>query len=335
MDQFTKAYSLDTGDYQKFGGNRPLNFKESDPVTSVLEGPDGVNQMFEGAGNPRRRQIGLARAFMSQRCAEKWDGYCDLFLKQENNADYTGKHVHAFIKDTLSRQFCQNDTSIPGSQCFQRCEQFNPTSSSSVSVCMDQGDLVYRQSEKVQAVDTLFPQTGKLSTTEPLRITKCPKVCNLFNEKSLSNDNVALNIALDKGIAMDLIENLVDNLVAANQQSLVTNDRLKDFMSKYLMNGSVKPGYANLGASPYRTTRPIAVPAVNPSLVSGDVYVVNPSGMNELVKTGKGTWNPYPPTNFTENFELEQKKDNKILYAILIISVIAICCFCMAKKSNK
>jgi hypothetical protein len=339
-------YSSDLSNYQSYGANAPLDIKEADPVQCALDGPDGVNNMFACAGNPRRRQIGLTEAMMAQRCSKNgvssWDGYCTLYGQQLASSDHTGKAFHAWIKDTLSRMFCQNDTSIPGAQCIERCEQYNPTSSSSVSVCMTQGDLVYRASDIPQAINTVFPQTGKLTVPEPIRFTKCPKVCNLFNAETLSDQNIPLNIALDYGIAMDLITNLIENIVAAGKQSIVTNSRLKKMMQHYVMDGTVKPGYSNVGQGPYRSATPIAVPAVNPVIVPDVTYVVNPSGMNELVSaTNVGTsMRPARPImNETFDYiplgETNSSRDHNLLWAILLISVLAIMALCIAKKMRK
>ena len=254
---------------------------DADPVLCAIDGVDGVNNMFACAGNPIRREVGLTEAFMAQRCAQNWDGYCDMYARQELNADFNRAKFIAFITKTLASMFCQNDVSVPGNQCAMRCEQYNPTSNSSVQVCMEQGELIFRDSYKPQAIDTAFPQTGRLNLTEPLRMGKCPKVCNLITAEKLTNANVPLNIALDEGIAMDLLENLAKNIVAQGKQSLVTNDRLNKFMNAYVQNGSVKPGYASLGNSNLVTSQKINVPAVNPSIPRNVALNVDDQG-NQL-----------------------------------------------------
>jgi hypothetical protein len=275
MNHKTQPYSLAGETYQKYGGSQPINIFEADPVNCAIDGPGGINNMFACAGNPRRTQIGLNEAFMAQRCAANWDGYCDMYGNQQFNADFTGKKFNMFIRDTLSRMFCQNDTSIPGAQCVQRCEQYNPTSSSSVSVCMDQGDLVFRASDKEYALDTIYPQTGKLQTASPIRFTKCPKTCNVLNADHLTDKNIALNIALQRGIAMDLIENLVQNIVSLRMQDKVENQMLKQFMKQYVMDGTVKPGFSSLGISPLVSSRQVALPAVIDVIPPNTILAVN------------------------------------------------------------
>jgi hypothetical protein len=314
------------------GINHPINKFSADPVFAVIDGPDGINKLFTSQ-RATRLPLGFATAFMAQRCSqsvESWDGYCDLYLKQEQNANFTGKAAKEFIRDTLARMFCQNDTSIPGSQCVERCEMFDPTSDNSVSVCQTQGDLVFRSDESLKAIDTLYPQSGKLSTTEPIRFTKCPKICNIFDAKKLSNSNIPLNISLDQGIAMDLIQNLVDNIVAHRKQHLVTNSRLLRFMKAYVQDGSVKPGLYNIGAGPFVSSRPVAVPAVNPVIPPGVDLIVNeqrPINGPQMIANNE----PFGYVDLSDEDDDEAKNKN-LLYLILIVSVVAIIFFCLAKR---
>jgi len=262
-------------DYQTYGQNAPTDINQSDPVGCALNGPDGVNNLFVCGQNRQRLVIGFTEAMMAQRCASSWDGYCDMYLKQELQADFTNKKARDFIRDTLLRMFCQNDTSIPGYHCYERCQMYNPTSSSSFSVCQTQGDVVFRNSNRLEANSTDFNQAYQLNTAEPIRISKCPKVCNMLSAEKLTDSNVALNIALDNGIAMDLIQNLIVNIVSAKMTDKVTNSRLKRFMDEYIQDGSFKPGLYNLGVGPQMSARPIAMPAVNPYIPPNNVYVVN------------------------------------------------------------
>lgn len=319
---------------------QPINPYSADPVHAVIDGPGGINNLFTFQ-RATRLPLGFASAFMSQRCGknvEAWDGYCDMYFKQEYNKNFTGKDAHQFIRDTLSQMFCVNDTSVPGSQCVERCEMFDPTTSNSYSVCQTVGDVVYRNNYKVQANDTVFPQTGKLNTTEPIRFTKCPKVCNQLDASKLSDANIPLNIALDQGIALDLITNLVENIVSQNAQTLVTNGRLLKFMNAYVQDGKVKPGLYNIGAGPYVTTQPIAVPAVIPTIPKGKNILVD---ANRTI-TGPAMVTDQPVQNVStpERFGFldlgeNSGKDKNILYAILIISVFAIVVMCLAKNSKK
>lgn len=275
MNNKIQPYALYTDNYQKYGKESPVNVWEADPVQCAIDGPDGVNKLFTCSRNATRVPLGMNRAFMAQRCAKNWDGYCDLFGRQEFNSDYTRKNFNLFIRDTLSKMFCQNDTSIPGAQCVERCEMYNPMSSNSVEVCQTQGDLVFRANNYRWSLSTTYPQTGELDVAEPIRFTKCPKICNLVSADKLTDANIPLNIALDQGIATDLIMNLCDNIVSQGMQVSVTNQRLKNFLQSYVQDGTVKVGYASLGAGPYVTSRPVAMPAVNSTIPPDTALVVN------------------------------------------------------------
>jgi len=338
-------------DYANFGANAPVSVSAADPVSCALGNPvtgDPTN-MFTCAGNPQRTQLGLMDYYMGQRCANKWDGYCDLYLNQQLKADYTQKAAKEFIRATLMSMFCHNDTTTPGSECYERCELLDPTASSSFSVCIPAGDVVFRSSYKREANSTDFNQSGKLNTTEPIKIAPCPKVCDLLSAEKLTDDNKALNIALDNGIAMDLVQNLVENIVAQGMQDKVTNTRLKDFMNKYIQDGSVKPGLYNLGAGPQMSSRPIAVPAVNPYLPPKDTFVVNENkgvrGVTPIIKSPPSTpyipqaqpAQPSAPQTKPEPFGFfnlsgDSSSDKKMLLAILVVSALAVAAIIIAKR---
>jgi len=329
----------------------PINTFQADPVFAVIDGPGGINKLFT---SPRatRLPLGFATAFMAQRCAQSvdsWDGYCDMYLKQESDANFTGKNATEFIRDTLSRMFCRNDTSIPGSQCIERCEMFDPTSNNSAQVCRTQGDLVYRSSEKVSALDTLYPQTGKLQTASPLRFTKCPKICDIFDPEKLSDRNVPLNLALDRGICMDIIQNLIENLVTAQKTDVVTNQRLLRLMNAYVQNGQVKPGLYNLGAGPYVSSAQVATPATVPYLPPNETLIVNenrtitgPSPIvnvtpqlteTQLAEDSNVEGASGEPFGFIDLDQDNDKDPNSSLYMILIIAFVVVLLLCIGKKT--
>ena len=333
-----KQYSHDMQNYDYYGRDSTIDITQADPVQCVIDGPHGINKLFV-CPRATRLPIGFARAFMAQRCAKNWDGYCDMYTKQEQDADFTGKHFHEFIKNTLAQMFCQNDTSVPGNQCYQTCQQFDPTSNGSYSVCSDAGDMVFRSSNKVQAIDTDFPQSGKLNIAEPIKITQCPKVCNMFNQKNLSNDNIALNYALDAGIAMDLITNLIDNIVSAGKQGIVTNDRLKKLMGSYVMDGSVKPGFSTIGYGPLRTTQFSATPAVDEVIVPGQMYLVDPGYQHPLVTdypqhAPQPVQQPYPSSEgfgYVALTDASDDKAKKIMRTVAIVALIVLVLFIIYK----
>ena len=301
--------------YDKAGYGQPINASEADPVQCAIDGPNGINKLFACSRNATQVPIGFNLAFMGGRCGktvDSWDGYCDMYAQQEGKADETGKKFTEFIRECLLRMVCQTDTSIPGSQCIQRCEMYNPMSSNSAVVCQTMGDVVFRAGgeDAVTAQSTGFPQSGRLQTTEPVRFTSCSKICNVLSAELLSDKNIPLNIALDKGIAMDLIQNLVENIVSSRKQALVTNGRLLDFMNKYVMDGTVKPGFSSLGAGPYVSSRALSVPAVSvsipprqPLIANENRAIVGPS----MMRSNTRKYSPSKPSK--ENFVLLGKED--------------------------
>ena len=144
---------------------------------------------------------------------------------------------------------------------------------------------------------------------------------------------------------MDLIQNLVENLVAAKKTDLVTNKRLLRFIQFYVQDGTVKPGLYNLGASGYVSNKPISTPAVDPYIPPQQSYVVNetrPIFGPKMIATSaqplaQGIINTpsTPPTEepfgYVDLGTGEDKKSN-ILYGILIVAILAVLFLCMAKK---
>jgi hypothetical protein len=317
--------------YDKAGYGQPIIEAEADPVQCAIDGPNGINKLFACSRNATSLPIGFNLAFMAGRCSKNWDGYCDMYAQQEGKADETGKKFTEFIRECLLRMVCKNDTSVPGSQCYERCEMYNPMSSSSAVVCQTMGDVVFRAGGEnaVTAISTDFPQSGRLQTSEPVRITSCPKVCNVFSAELLSDKNIPLNIALDKGIAMDLVQNLVENIVSSRQQALVTNGRLLDFMNKYVMDGSVKPGFSNLGAGPYVSSRALSVPAVSVSIPPYQPLIVNENPVivgplmrvsNTLPKAKEGFY--FLGEEKVKKVETESRADATTIGIVIVVFIL-------------
>lgn len=262
---------MDTTTYQTFGKNMNIENRYADPVQQCLPG-----NFFNGAENPLRYDIGRCNMFMGERCARQWDGYCDVFLNQQEQADMTGKAANKFLLEALSSQFCQLDSSMKGvsETCYTKCEQMDPLAPDSAMVCETDGDYVYRNTDKMYNIDTQFNALGRLSTASPIRIGKCPKVCNLFSEEKLSNNNRVLNECLDRGIGMDILVNIAKNAISQNVK--ITNDRFNNFIQKFVITNSnnLQPGYSSLGASPVLTTQERAMPAVNPYIIPNQNYLV-------------------------------------------------------------
>jgi hypothetical protein len=302
-----------TSEYSTFKPNMPIQNYLADPVQDCIPG-----NFFNGADNPLRYDIGRCDAFMSQRCARNWDGYCDIYLRQQKKADHTGKASNKFLTDALNAQFCRVDTSLPGSEntCYTRCEQMDPLAPDSAQICRNDGDYIYRKSLKSQNIDTQFNSTGRLTTPSGISIAKCPMVCDKFTEENLSDNNRILNECLDRGIAADALINIAENAISANIK--ITNSRFLKFINSFVLtkSDSLKPGFSSLGASPMLTTVQRALPAVDPFIQKGSKYLVNNDALfgpqlNDIkVKKNKVKKNKVEENKVEEKFEYDTNKDS-------------------------
>jgi len=274
--------------YQFNGEGSVVSLREADPVQCCLSGESGIFSMETCAGNPLRTQVGLCPLFMSERCARNWDGYCDIYLKEQSQNDPNGKKVMEFLKDTLSHKFCRT-LDVPGSYCYTRCETFNPTSPNSAQICRTVGDVVYRPSNKQYNLDTNFNWSGKLNTAEPIKFTGCKKTCDVFPAQGITDDDRVVNECLDRGIGMDIISNLAQNLVAS--KTPVANKRLKQYIDYYVIgstNAELTPGFSSMGASGLVSTKPISIPTDSNYVAPNATY---------LIQQNIGNFPPNPTAN--------------------------------------
>jgi hypothetical protein len=265
---------------------------QADPVQCCLKG-----QMFACPSNPVRRDIGLCPLFMGQRCAKKWDGYCDLFLSEKDEENVQGSYSNEFLRNAFEAMFCQLDNKNPNSLCYERCEMFDPASSSpSFMVCKTEGDVAYRQSSMLFDNAGDFPQSGMIYTASPIKMTSCPKTCNVYTD--LTDNNRLLNEVLNRGSCPDLVMNLAQNIVS--NQVPYTNKRLKDFISRYIIQPGQRltPGFSSIGDSNLLTTTNIKTPAVNAVLPK-----TQPSAVPQPVNTTKFVQPTSPTALKTEKYE--------------------------------
>lgn len=129
-------------------GNKPYN--KNEPLSVCLV--DTMDKNFNNASvghlfGPRTQKC---QAFMSQRCANNWDGFCEYFY-QENGVNATWPNNQAWpntaniptnsidpvkrssadhmLHNTAQRKYCTY-----GNQCPPRCEPFDPTNPDSQMV---------------------------------------------------------------------------------------------------------------------------------------------------------------------------------------------------------
>ena len=258
--------------YSTFQNNVPVKTYLADPVQDCIAG-----NFFNGADNPLRYDIGRCTTFMSQRCGRQWDGYCDIYLSEQNKSDFTRKASNEFLTAALDSQFCRINNDLPGSEntCYTRCEQMDPLAPDSAMICSTDGDFIYRRSDKMYNIDTQYNALGKLSTPEPIRMAACPKICDKFTPELLSNENRVLNECIDRGIAMNALVNIAENAIAAGVE--ITNERFLRFIKSFVLTKAdgLKPGYSSIGASPMLTTVQRAVPAIDPYIKPNNKYMLS------------------------------------------------------------
>jgi len=243
---------------------------QADPVQCCLKG-----KMFACPSNPIRRDIGYCQLFMGQRCAQGWDGYCDLYLNEQQEENVWGTYSNEFLRNAFEAMFCQLDPKNPGAMCYERCEMFDPASSTpSFMVCKPVGEVAFRQSNAQYDVRGDFPQAGTLTTTSPILMKSCPKTCNLYT--NLNDNNRLLNEVLDRGSCQDLVMNLAQNVVANKVPN--SNRRLQEFIRRYVIQPGTKltPGFASIGDSNLLTTSNVKTPSQDSTLKQQPVALVAP-----------------------------------------------------------
>ena len=134
--------------YSKFGNN--VQTPSSDPLTFCLV--DTMDRKFQHGGTaadygPRSQKC---QAFMAQRCADKWDGFCEYFYVENGSGGswpnqqawpnmaqpitdttkYTGQLSTGsqLLGDAASRRFCTY------ANCAPTCESFDPMNPNSPKV---------------------------------------------------------------------------------------------------------------------------------------------------------------------------------------------------------
>ena len=282
---------------------------QADPVQCCLKG-----QMFACPSNPVRRDIELCPLFMGQRCARQWDGYCELYLGERDDENVHGVYSNEFLRNAFEEMFCQL-TASPDSMCYKRCEMFDPVSGTSPSamVCKTFGDVPYRESYMQYSQDGAFNQSGLLSTASPIKITSCPKQCNIYT--NLTDSNRLLNIVLDRGACPDLVMNLAQNIVS--NKIAYSNRSLADFIRRYVIKSGYEltPGFSSIGDSNLLTVDNIRTPAVDARLQSNVQYdaptTIRTTKFNEPVNPATPTLEKYNIEAFAEADKPEEKKESE------------------------
>ncbi len=325
---------LEMTDYYTFGEKSKISKRQTDPVQCCLNGKDGYFAAEVCPENPLRRDVWLCPAFMAQRCARNWDKYCDIYLEERKGEDFTGKAANEFIRQAAETKFCRVDEAQDGF-CYERCEMFNPTANSSAKVCKTEGNVTYRESDKLYNLDTDYSSSGKLNYASPLKIKGCKKICDIFNLQDLTNEDKVLNECLDRGVCSDILTNVAMNLSSKNVP--VQNERLRSFMNKLIPKPG-QPGYANLGASGIITNTQVATPAVD-AVIPTNVEMTMPDVANTTVEPSKEQTNQMimgqPITEsfrYLRNSRSQETSSNVMTRFLIICAIAALCYYYKTKK---
>jgi len=264
-----------TAEFKEYGAVSQLSSREADPVVACL----ASTKYNVDPTNPLRYQIGLCESWMAQRCSRGWDKYCEVYLSDQINKDFTGKAANKWLREALESRFCRVDQNSPGSYCYEKCDLFDPVASQGAQVCRTFGDVVYRDSNKLYNIDTNYNWSNTLTAPSPIKFKTCEKVCDVFTLADFDEDDRILNECLDRGIGTDILQNLAQNLVS--NKVPVRNSRLRSFIERYVIGsakGQITPGFSSIGQAPVITNVPIATPAVNPYLPPNGHFAVNDVG---------------------------------------------------------
>ena len=127
-----------TAEFKQYGEVAQLTSREADPVVACLSS----TKYNVDPTNPLRYQIGLCETWMAQRCSRGWDKYCEVYLSDQINKDFTGKAANKWLREALEARFCRVDQNSPGSYCYEKCDMFDPIASQGAQVCRTFGDGV-------------------------------------------------------------------------------------------------------------------------------------------------------------------------------------------------
>jgi hypothetical protein len=322
--------------YYKFGINQPVPKDVSDPVQSCL-----VNSKYFSTANPLRFDAELCGNFMTQRCASKWDDKCDEFLKQSADK-YVPFNVGSlppseFIEIVARKKYCMLDKDDPNAKCVELCEPMNPVDQTSVQVCSIYGTEIYQDQQHLQDIAGDFPATAKLRNVSPIKITKCPVLCNGVDK--IEKDDKVIDMCLTTGRCMDVMQQLAE--YAKKNNITVDNEKFKKYMEYYTalvpeQKKLLSENKASILVPDTPTETPTAVPSsfsIPQSFSSSNIpqKFKAPSTFD-----GKVVDHNYIKSNYVQKNAVDIKSiimDNKCMILGVLFLIIILCIYyCKSKK---
>jgi hypothetical protein len=123
--------------YASFGKNQLTD--ENDPLTFCLV--DTMDKNFQHAPNGKSYgpQASICQDYMAERCAKKWDGFCEYFYRenQDRNIYNLNDSIgNKLLRKTAEQRFCSFDNCSLGSV------KFDPLNPASPNVTIRQGACI-------------------------------------------------------------------------------------------------------------------------------------------------------------------------------------------------
>lgn len=277
---------MNTSSYARFGNSNPLTVDDVDPVTQCVG-----NTFFTKTGIPgENMQKDFCPRFMSQRCATKWDAYCEAFLlsSETDMGGYT--HLNKdFLSDVAKKKYCRANLEALGAHCALKCESFNPSGQTSVEICETIGTQNWLDTKAEYDLGGNFPQSARLNPVSPLYMDRCPETCDardVTSTDALGPDDQVLNRCIQYGgctpVLMDLAYNVIKN------GTKVTNPAFMKLVDAAKLEQPVNPNVVTKIAKSYGVPPEVALDVLKAAQygVSTAEVAKMPAAITQAASTG-------------------------------------------------
>jgi len=320
---------MSSSDYARQGPSNPVTMDDIDPVKRCVG-----NTFFDKTGNPQGNlQADFCPRLMAQRCAAKWDDYCEAYLFTSNYDSAGNTFVNKqFLEDTARKKYCRMANDVPGAHCAMMCESFNPEGQTSVEICNVIGAQNFLDKKKEMDLTGSFPQDAKLNPISPLYMNRCPETCDAKNTSTtdaLGPNDLVLNKCIEHAtcdsVLMDLAYNAVKNGLK------VTNPAFNQIISYAKIDKSLNPNTVTKIAKSFGIPPAAAVNALQFArygMTDSQASPVSPtSPVQENYNTNKVVT---PKQTIKQSISMGQ-----VGYSVLTICVLILICFIVSKFLKK
>lgn len=219
----------------KFGQDiQPPCSGTNDPLTYCLQDTMDINFQHGSIGHlygPRSRKCQL---YMTQRCADKWDGFCEYYYKA--NSDFGNWPDNQNWPDTVQPNTWQNEYGL------------NPSLTTGEQLLKNVAERKYCSYlncvPKYEPFDPTNPSTPDIVYyTEPNGYGEnCFPVCDVINPSTIDNDPVMSRMLENPKIASSTLINICNT--AKRNGTNLNGTRLGKVCDKYFQNmNSIKKNH--------------------------------------------------------------------------------------------